>query len=215
MEVLTRGSAVAAILVGTTLGQATSASAVFPRPHRDRPFPAPPLRGTRACGPRASGPLVGAAFATTTTAAPVPCRVIGGAERKPARVFGGLPRARDGAQCRARAGVSSLRGSRGTSIGILLGWQLIAIPLLVRFGASALSVRGLVDAVTHRLTPAALVDGSVAVPMSLGATVGVLFRLDRLARRRCLEDLRSRCLSTCTRPDDLAARGWQNRRGVP
>jgi hypothetical protein len=72
-------------------------------------------------------------------------------------------------------GISSLLGSRGTSIGILLGWQLVAMPLLVQFGALGAIRAGLVDAATNRLAPSALDDGSVAVPMSLVAAVVVLF----------------------------------------
>jgi hypothetical protein len=71
-------------------------------------------------------------------------------------------------------GVSSLIGSRATSIGILLGWQLVAMPLLVQFDTLGAVRQGLVDAATHRLAPSTLVDASGNVPMSLGAAVVVL-----------------------------------------
>lgn len=69
-------------------------------------------------------------------------------------------------------GVSSLVGSRGTSIGILLGWSLVAMPLLVGFGALGSLREGLLGAAVERLRPETL--GQDAVPMSLEAAVVVL-----------------------------------------
>jgi len=71
-------------------------------------------------------------------------------------------------------GVSSVLGSRGTTIGIVLGWQIVAAPLLVEFGALGSFRSGLLEAATDRLEPAALFDGGVAVPMSLSTAVLVV-----------------------------------------
>jgi hypothetical protein len=71
-------------------------------------------------------------------------------------------------------GVSSLIGSRGTSIGILLGWWLVAMPLLIGFGRLGSLREGLVGAAIERLGPADLVPRDPSVPMSLGAALVVV-----------------------------------------
>jgi hypothetical protein len=172
MEVLTQLSAVAAILVGATLGAGDLGAGVFRElvvTGRSR------LALFVARVPAGLGlllPLVGGAFAITATAA----TVLAGSAEAPS---GGLLAhsaawlALVTAPSFALAlGVASLLGSRGTSIGILLGWQLVAMPLLVQFGALGALREGLVDAATQRFAPAALVGG-VAVPISLGAAVVV------------------------------------------
>jgi ABC-type transport system involved in multi-copper enzyme maturation permease subunit len=174
MEVLTQLSAVAAILVGATLGAGDLGAGVFRElvvTGRSR------LALFAARVPAGLGlllPLVGGAFAITAAAA----TLLAGSSEAPS---GSLLAHSAGwlalviAPSFALAlGVSSLLGSRGTSIGILLGWQLVAMPLLVQFGALGALREGLVDAATQRFAPAALVGG-VAVPMSLGAAVVVLF----------------------------------------
>jgi hypothetical protein len=70
-------------------------------------------------------------------------------------------------------GVSSTLGSRGTTIGIVLGWQIIAVPVLLEIKALGSLREGLLGAATGRLEPAALFDGST-VPMSLPAAALVL-----------------------------------------
>jgi hypothetical protein len=71
-------------------------------------------------------------------------------------------------------GVSSLLGSRGTSIGILLAWWLVAMPVLLNLGQLGSLRQGLVIAAMDRLAPAALFEGDPAVPMSLAAAAVVL-----------------------------------------
>jgi hypothetical protein len=71
-------------------------------------------------------------------------------------------------------GVSSALGSRGTTIGILLGWQLIAMPLVLQIRALGSLREGLVGAATDRLEPAALLEGGATVPMSLAAALAVI-----------------------------------------
>jgi hypothetical protein len=73
-------------------------------------------------------------------------------------------------------GVSSLIGSRGISIGVLLGWFLVVMPLLLDPGFRLGSLRaGLFYAAMERLRPEELFAGATpAVPMSLAAAVAVL-----------------------------------------
>lgn len=73
-------------------------------------------------------------------------------------------------------GVSSLIGSRGISIGVLLGWFLVAMPLLLDPGFRLGSLRtGLLYAALERLRPEELFAGATpAVPMSLATAVAVL-----------------------------------------
>ena len=71
-------------------------------------------------------------------------------------------------------GVSSAVGSRGTTIGVLVGWQLVLTPFLLQMGTLG-SLRELLPvAATERVAPSALFDGGVAVPMSLSVAIAVI-----------------------------------------
>jgi hypothetical protein len=71
-------------------------------------------------------------------------------------------------------GVASTIGSRGTTIGVLVGWQLVLTPFLMQIHTLG-SLRELLPvAATERLAPAALFDGSPTVPMSVSSAVMVL-----------------------------------------
>jgi hypothetical protein len=71
-------------------------------------------------------------------------------------------------------GVSSTIGSRGTTIGIVLGWQIVAAPVLLQIKTLGSLREGLVGAATDRLAPASLFEGSPTVPISIGAAVFVV-----------------------------------------
>jgi ABC-type multidrug transport system permease subunit len=71
-------------------------------------------------------------------------------------------------------GVASLVGSRGTSIGILLGWWIVAMPLLQAMGVLGSLRQGFVGAAIERVGPSALVPPEPTVSMSLGVAVAVL-----------------------------------------
>ncbi len=119
-------------------------------------------------------PLVGAAFAVAATAATL---LAGTAEAPSGTVLAhsaGWLALVTAPSFALALGVSSLLGSRGTSIGILLAWQLVAVPLLLQVGILGVLREGFVEAATNRLAPAALVEGTVAVPMSLGAAAAVI-----------------------------------------
>jgi ABC-type transport system involved in multi-copper enzyme maturation permease subunit len=73
-------------------------------------------------------------------------------------------------------GVGSLFGSRGMSIGVLLGWLLALQPLLLAFEVLGRLRVGLLGAAAGRLEPAALFThgGGPAVAMSAGAAIAVV-----------------------------------------
>jgi ABC-2 family transporter protein len=71
-------------------------------------------------------------------------------------------------------GVASLVGSRGTSIGLLLGWWIVAMPLLQAMGVLGSLRQAFVGAALDRVGPAALVPSDPMVPMALAAAVAVL-----------------------------------------
>jgi hypothetical protein len=174
MEILSQLSVVAAILVGSTLGAGDLGSGVFRElvvTGRSRLA----LFGARL--PAGLGlifAIAGAAFAVTATAS----TVFAGSSDPPgvgllvsSAAWLGLV---TGLALVLALGVSSALGSRGTTIGILLGWQLIAMPLLLQIGALGSLREGLLGAATERLEPARLFEGGATVPMSLAAALAVI-----------------------------------------
>ncbi len=174
MDLLSQLSIVAAILVGSTLGAADLGSGVFRElvvTGRSR------LALFAARVPAGLGlllPFVGAAFAVTATASTVfagSSEVPGAAMLVASAAWLGLV---TGLALVLALGVSSALGSRGTTIGILLGWQLIVMPLALQIGVFGSLREGLVEAATERLEPARLFEGGAIVPMSLAAAVLVI-----------------------------------------
>jgi hypothetical protein len=174
MEVLSQLSVVAAILVGATLGAGDLGSGVFRElvvTGRSR------LALFAARLPAGLGlvfMVVGAGFAVTATAS----TVFAGSSDVPSAGLLVTSAAWlalvTGLALVLALGVSSALGSRGTTIGILLGWQLVAMPLLLQIGALGALREGLLEAATQRLSPAALLEGGPTVPMSLAAAVAVI-----------------------------------------
>jgi hypothetical protein len=174
MEILSQLSVVAAILVGSTLGAGDLGSGVFRElvvTGRSRLA----LFAARVpAGLALVFAVVGAAFAVTATAS----TVFAGSSDAPgagllvsSAAWLGLV---TGLALVLALGVSSALGSRGTTIGVLLGWQLIAMPLVLQIGALGSLREGLVGAATERLEPARLFEGAATVPMSLAAAVVVI-----------------------------------------
>lgn len=174
MDVLALLSGVAAILIGATLGAGDLGSGVFRElvvTGRSR------LALFAARVPAGLGlvlPIVGAGFAVTATAS----TVFAGSLAAPSAsllvesaAWLGLVTA---LSLVLALGVSSTLGSRGTTIGIVLGWQLIAAPVLLEIGALGSLREGLLVAATERLAPAALFEGGPTVPMSLTAAALVV-----------------------------------------
>jgi hypothetical protein len=183
MSVLSLMSVVAAILVGATVGTGDTGAGVFRElvvTGRSRLA----LFASRVpAGLAFLLPIVGLAFTITATAATVFAGSL--------QVHGHSVvdyRAPSGAVLAQSAGwlalvttlsfalalgISSLLGSRGTSIGILLGWWLVVTPVLMNLELLGSVRNGLAIVAVERLTPAALRDGPAA-PMSLLAAAGVL-----------------------------------------
>jgi hypothetical protein len=153
MDLLSQLGVVAAILVGATLGAGDHGSGVFRElvvTGRSR------LALFAARVPAGLGlvlTVVGTAFALTASAS----TVFAGSSDVPGA---GL--------------LVSSAAWRGTTIGILLGWQLIAMPLLLQLRALGSLREGLLEAATERLEPARLFEGGATVPMSLAAALAVI-----------------------------------------
>jgi hypothetical protein len=190
LDVLTMLTVVAAILVGTTLGTGDLGAGVFRElvvTGRSR------LALFAARVPAGLGllvPIAGIAFAITATGSTV---FAGHQEARNVQVGGAWEHQLGDVAPNATfllktagwlvlvtavsmvlaLGVSSLLGSRGTSIGILLGFWVVAMPLLVSIGALGSFREALVGAALDRLEPAAL-EGNPAVSMSLAAAIAVV-----------------------------------------
>ena len=71
-------------------------------------------------------------------------------------------------------GVASLVGSRGTSIAILLGWWLVAGPLLMNLHALGSLRAGLVVTAMEEVMPVGMREADPAVPVSLATAIAVI-----------------------------------------
>jgi hypothetical protein len=174
MDILSQLSIVAAILIGSTLGASDLGSGVFRElvvTGRSR------LALFAARVPAGLGlvfAVVGAAFAVTATASTVfagSSEVPGAGLLISSAAWLGLV---TGLALMLALGVSSALGSRGTTIGLVLGWQVIVMPLVLQIGALGSLREGLVGAATERLEPAALFGSGATVPMSLAAAFAVI-----------------------------------------
>jgi hypothetical protein len=185
-------SVVAAILVGATLGTSDLSAGVF------RELVVTGRSRLALCAARVPAglalllPIVGAAFAVTATAS----MALAGSQKAGVVHVGpgewelelgtvapsaslllesaGWLALGTGVSFALALGVASLVGSRGTSIGILLGWWLVAMPLLSSLGALGSLREGLVIPAMDRLGPSGLVPADPAVPVSLAAAAVVL-----------------------------------------
>lgn len=183
MDLLGLLSVVAAILVGTTLGTGDLGAGVFRElvvTGRSRLA----LFAARVpAGLALIVPIVGGAFAVTATAS----SVFTGADRTashgvqevsaPAASLllesAGWLGLMTAVSFVLALGVSSLVSSRGTAIGVLLAWWLVAMPVLQAMGKLGSLREALPDSALERLGPAALMPDS-AIPMSLAAAVAVV-----------------------------------------
>ncbi len=211
MDLLTMLSVGAAILVGATLGTADFGAGVFRElvvTGRSR------LALFTARVPAGLGlllPIAGAAFAITATASTV---LAGSQDARWVQVGPGAYEFDLGTVAPSVSlllasagwlalvttvsmvlalGVSSLFGSRGTAIGILLGWYIVVMPLLVGFGSLGSIREGLFYTAADRLAPEALGAPDPAVPMSLAAGIVVVLAWAALplglgAWRTCTRD---------------------------
>jgi hypothetical protein len=195
MSVLTPLSVVAAIIVGATLGTSDTGAGVFRElvvTGRSRLA----LFAARVpAGLALLLAIVGAAFAITATAATAfagslevttfPVDAPGNAQGQEVidyRAPGGTLLVQSAGwlalvtavSFALSLGVSSLISSRGTSIGILLGWWLVATPVLMNLESLGSIRESLAVVALDALAPAALFEGDPTVPMSLAGAGAVL-----------------------------------------
>ena len=215
MSVLTLLSVVAAILVGATLGTGDTGAGVFRELVVTGRSRFALFTARVPAGLALLLPIIGAAFAITATAATVFAGSLEVVETGPVENLGHAP-AQEAIDYRAPSGIllvqsagwlalvaavsfalalgiSSLLGSRGTSIGILLGWWLVASPVLMNLESLGTVREGLAVVALDSLAPAALFEGDPAVPMSPAAAVAVVLAwaavpLTLGARRTCTRD---------------------------
>ncbi len=174
MDLLTTLGGVAAILIGATLGAGDLGSGVFRElvvTGRSRLA----LFAARApAGLALVWALAGAGFAVTATAS----RVFAGSLEAPSATLlvgtAAWLALMTGLSLVLALGISSAVGSRGTTIGVVLGWQLVAAPLLLQIKLLGSLREGLLGAATERLARATLFEGHTTVAMSVPAAVLVI-----------------------------------------
>jgi len=174
MDILSQFSVVAAILVGATLGAGDLGSGVFRELVVTGHSRLALFAARVPAGLALALPIVGAGFAITATGS----TVFAGSLDAPSATlllesaaWLGLVTA---VSLVLALGVSSTLGSRGTTIGIVLGWQIVAVPVLLEIRALGSLREGLLGAANGRLAPAALFEGSPTVSMSLAAAALVI-----------------------------------------
>jgi hypothetical protein len=176
LELLGALAVVVAILVGVTAGAGDLGSGVF------RTLVVTGRSRLQLFAARIPGclalllPFVAAGFAISTAAS------IGLAGSAPQPDLGLV--VRSGAWIALQAtvafalglGVGSALGSRGMSIGVLLGWMLAVEPVLLAINTLGSLRIGLLGAAVRRLEPAALIPdgGGPSVSMSVGAALTVV-----------------------------------------
>jgi hypothetical protein len=174
MDILAQFSIIAAILVGATLGAGDLGSGVFRElvvTGRSRLA----LFAARVpAGLAVVLPIVGAGFAITATGSTVFAGSLGAPSATlllESAAWLGLVTA---VTLVLALGISSTIGSRGITIGIVLGWQIVAVPVLLEIGVLGSLREGLLGAATGALAPAALFEGPPTVAMSLAAAALVI-----------------------------------------
>jgi ABC-type transport system involved in multi-copper enzyme maturation permease subunit len=174
VDLLTTLSVITAILIGSTLGAGDLGSGVFRELVVTGRSRLALFAARIPAGLALLWAFVGAGFAVTATAS---------------NVFAGSLQAPSGTLLVETAGwlalvsamslmvalaVSSVVGSRGTTIGIVFAWQIVVTPLLLQIKALGPLREGLLGAATDSLQPSALISGPTEVKMSLVAGAVVL-----------------------------------------
>ena len=174
MDLLTTLSIVAAILIGATLGAGDLSAGVFRELVVTGRSRLALFAARIPAGLALLWMIVGAGFAATAAGSTVFAGSLDapsvGLLVKTAAWLGLV----SGLALVLALGVSSAIGSRGTTIGIVLGWQIVAVPVLLEIKTLGSLREGLLGAATNDLAPAALFDGPPRLAMSLAATVAVI-----------------------------------------
>jgi hypothetical protein len=174
MEILALLSAVAAILVGATLGAGDLGSGVFRELVMTGRSRLALFAARVPAGLAFVLPIVGVGFAVTATASVVFADSLVAPNASlllESAAWLGLV---TGLSLVFALGVSSVIGSRGTTIGIVLGWQIIAVPVLIEIRGLGFLREGLLNAATERVAPADLFAGVPAVSTSLSTAALVI-----------------------------------------
>jgi hypothetical protein len=174
MDMLSTLSVVAAILVGATLGAGDLGSGVFRELVVTGRSRLALFAARIPAGLMLLLPIVGAGYAITATGSVVFAGYLGAPSASlliGSAAWLGLVAS---LALVLALGVSSTVGSRGTTIGIVLGWQIVAAPVLLQIKTLGSLREGLVAAATDRVAPAALFEGSPKVSISIAAAVLVI-----------------------------------------
>ena len=174
IDLLMTLSVVAAILIGSTLGASDLSSGVFRElvvTGRSRLA----LFAARVpAGLALLWTFVGAGFAVTALAS----QVFAGSLHPPALALVAETAAWlalvSGFSLVLALAVSSIIGSRGTAIGVLVAWQIVVTPLLLQIKALGTLRELLVGAATERLRPGTLIGSPTEVRMSIAAAAVAL-----------------------------------------
>jgi hypothetical protein len=174
IDLLMTLSMIAAILIGSTLGAADLSSGVFRELVVTGRSRVALFAARLPAGLALLWAFVGAGFALTATAS----NAFSGSLRAPGWTLlvetGAWLGLVSGLSLVLALAVSSLVGSRGTTIGILLAWQIVVTPLLLQIKTLGSLREGLLGAATERLRPSALITGPTEVRMSIAAAAVAL-----------------------------------------
>jgi hypothetical protein len=174
MDLLTTLSGVAAIMIGATLGAGDLSSGVFRELVITGRSRLALFAARLPAGVAVVWLVAGLGFAVTAGASTVFAGSLTGPSWTLIVEAGAWLALVTGVSLALALGVSSLFGSRGTTMGIVLGWQLVAAPILLQIKALGWFREALVGAAEYRLQPDALFNGGPTVAMSLVAAVGVI-----------------------------------------
>jgi hypothetical protein len=174
MDLLTTLSGVAAILIGATLGASDLSSGVFRELVVTGRSRLALFAARIPAGLALAWAFAGAGFVVTATAS----RVFAGSLDAPSATLlletAAWLALMTGLSLVFALGISSIVGSRGTTIGVVLGWQLVAAPLLLQIKSLGSLREGLVGAATERLRPSAILSQPLHVSMSIAAATVVI-----------------------------------------
>jgi uncharacterized membrane protein YciS (DUF1049 family) len=173
LDLLTTLSVIAAILIGSTLGAGDLSSGVFRELVVTGRSRLALFAARLPAGLALLWVLVGSGFAVTATAS----NVFAGSLHAPS----GRLLVESGAwlglvsllSLVLALAVSSVVGSRGTTIGIVFAWQIVVTPLLLQINALGSLREGLLGAATARLEPNGLLNHPAHVAMSVAASAAV------------------------------------------
>ena len=174
LDLLTTLSVIAAILIGSTLGAGDLSSGVFRELVVTGRSRLALFAARLPAGLALLWTFVGAGFAVTATASSVFTGSLPAADAT-LLLESGLWLALLSALSLVLAlAVSTIVGSRGTTIGIVFAWQIVVTPLLLQIKTLGSFREGLLGAGTARLEPSGLLSHPAHVAMSLAAAVAVL-----------------------------------------